>query len=290
MTGFAREEAEFGPYAWYWEVKSVNGKGLDMRCRLPNGMDSIEPELRRRISDRFSRGNFQVTLYVTRQAGEADIRLNEDVFGKVMEYIGVISKKSNMAPPSADGILSLRGVLELSEPDETEEERSNRMQALLASLDSALSNLAQARRKEGALLLKVLNSALDEIAELATIARETTAAQPDELRTRLKAQVEELLEASSTLSEERLSQEAAILMTKADVREEIDRLVAHVTAAKELLRDSKPVGRRLDFLMQELNREANTLCAKAADVELTRIGLDLKATIDQVREQVQNVE
>ncbi len=177
-----------------------------------------------------------------------------------------------------------------SEPEETDEDRSKRVEAVLVSLDAALTKLAHARREEGALLLKVLNDALGEIDDLASAARQSAAALPEKLRARLKAQVAELLEDTPALSEERLSQEAAILMTKADIREEIDRLAAHVTAAKELLQDDKPVGRRLDFLMQELNREANTLCAKAADVELTRISLDLKAVIDQVREQVQNVE
>ena len=290
MTGFARSDGAHEIYSWNWEVKSVNGKGLDIRCRLPNGLESLEPDVRAHVRNRFARGNFQIGLHIMRQSGQTDIEVNEQALKKVLEVIDALPPQANVAPANLDGILSLRGVLEFSEPEETEEQKANRDKALLESLDEALAALRKARLSEGEKLQLILRQSVEKIQVLAQAARETAALQPDALRARLKSQVEELLQASPTLPEDRLIQEAAILITKADIREEIDRLGAHATAAYELLEKDEPVGRRLDFLMQEFNREANTLCSKSSDVELTRIGLDLKAVIDQVREQVQNIE
>jgi len=290
MTGFSREDGRHGPYAWAWEVKSVNGKSLDLRCRLPMGLDSLEPHVRRRIGERFRRGNFQVSLVLKRETQAGDIAINEAVLARVLDLMNRLKKDQTFAPPTIDGVLSLKGVLEVAEPDEDEAERSARDAALLAALDSALLELEAARRAEGTLLGDILKVGLERLDRLRRAAESSAAAQPEAQRARLKTAVAELMGTGSGLSEDRLAQEVALLLVKGDVREEIDRLGAHVQAARELLTTSEPVGRRLDFLMQELNREANTLCSKAADVELTRIGLDMKAVVDQLREQVQNVE
>ena len=290
MTGFARQDGHFEAYSWNWEVKSVNGKGLDVRCRLPYGFEALEPEIRKRVTATFARGNFQIGCHLKRQSGQGQLSVNEEALAQVMSAVAEIEAKAKTAPSTADGILALRGVLELIEPEETDDERAARDAAVLASFDHALSHLQQARLDEGAKMASVLDGAVSKIDELAKAAHDVDAAQPDALRARLKSQVEELLSASPALPEDRLAQEVALLVTKADIREEIDRLQAHVVAARDLLAKDEPVGRKLDFLMQEFNREANTLCSKASDVELTRIGLDLKAVIDQAREQVQNIE
>lgn len=290
MTGFARADGRHAHYAWRWEVKSVNGKGLDVRCRLPNGMDGLESQLRRRIADKFRRGHFQVLLSVTRDMGDTELAINEQALRKVLELVRRLKQEEDLAPANLDGILALRGILELVEAEETAEDRVAREAAFLSGIDKALDGLTESRQSEGVRLEQVLVKAIDEIESLCQKAETNAAAQPDAIRQRLKDAVEELLQASPALPEERLAQEVAILMVKADIREEIDRLQAHTKAARELMKKSEPVGRSFDFLMQEFNREANTLCSKSTDVELTRIGLELKAVIDRVREQVQNIE
>ncbi len=290
MTGFARTDGRHDQYAWHWEVKSVNGKGLDVRCRLPNGMDSLQPQVRSRITDRFRRGNFQVVLNITRDAGDTEITINEVVLHKVLELVRNLNTEQGFAPPRLDGILGLRGILELSEVEESEQERAVREEVFLQGFDKALDELKKTRQSEGVKLGQVILKAIDEIETLCRKAEVSASAQPEALRKRLKDAVEDLLQASPALPEERLTQEVAILMVKADVREEIDRLDAHAKAARELMEKGGPVGRPFDFLMQEFNREANTLCSKAADLELTHIGLELKTVIDQVREQIQNIE
>ncbi len=290
MTGFARAAGHFEAYSWNWEVKSVNGKGLDIRCRLPYGFEGLEPEIRKRITAQFGRGNFQIGCHLSRHSGQGQLSVNREALDQVLAAISDIDAKVKTSPSSADGILSLRGVLELIEPEETDEEQATRDAAVLASFDQALTQLKHVRLDEGAKMKGVLAEAVTKIEQLAKAAHDVDAAQPEVLRARLKAQIEELMQTSPALPEDRLAQEAALLFTKADIREEIDRLQAHVTAARDLLAQDDPVGRKLDFLMQEFNREANTLCSKASDVELTQIGLDLKAVIDQAREQVQNIE
>ena len=274
MTGFARVEGAAGPVRWHWELRSVNGKGLDARLRLPSGMDGIEPRLRAELSRHLKRGNCQIALTIDRTAEPAPLRLNKEA-----------------SPPRPEGILALRGVLEnVGETEMDEDARTVLEEALVASFAQSAAALAAARAQEGAKLEAILHENVNEIERLAQQAAESPAATPDAMRARLGAQLHDLLGAAPALSEERLAQEAALLATKADVREEIDRLMAHVAQARELLAGRDPAGRRLDFLTQEFNREANTLCSKAADVSLTRIGLELKAVIDQFREQVQNVE
>jgi len=290
MTGFARADGRHGPYSWNWEVKSVNGRGLDIRCRMPSGFDGLEPDLRRQLGETFARGNFQISLHLMRQTGQTELTVNQDALQQVLSALKSLPKDAGLAPASADGILGIKGVLELSDVEETDTERSLRNEALLDSFGRALTELVKARQAEGDKLKQVVASAIDQIGDLAIKASNNASAQPDALRQKLKSQIEEVLQDAAGVSEERLSQEVALLLTKGDIREEIDRLKAHSDAAKELLQQDGPVGRRLDFLMQEFNREANTLCSKSADVELTQIGLDLKAVIDQVREQVQNIE
>ncbi len=290
MTGFARAEGGEGAYEWAWEVKSVNSRGLDVRCRLPAGMEALEPAVREALAERIKRGHVVVHLQISLGQGEAQLRVNPNVLEQVAALAKELEIDAGLAPARADGLLALRGVIEVVEPEETAEERERREAALLASLAVALDELVAARRREGERLEATMSAQIDEIARLVTAAESCTATQADAIRARLAEGIALLLEQAPALSEDRLEHEAAILILKADVREELDRLSAHLAAARELLAGDAPAGRRLDFLTQELNREANTLCAKSSDIELTRLGLDLKAVIDQFREQVQNIE
>ena len=290
MTGFARQEGGDGALAWTWEIKSVNGKNLDLRCRVPNGYEALEVAARATAQARCARGNLQLTLTVNRGQAPVKLQVNRVVLDPLLDLIRELEGEVRAAPPRLDGLLAVRGVLEMVEEEETEEQMNARTAAMEADLVLALEALIVMRRAEGLRLDAMAAGHLAEIERLTAAAGETAAARPEGLRARLKAQVEELLEAAPALPEERLAQEAAVLAAKADVREELDRLGAHVAAARELLAEGQAIGRRLDFLCQELNREANTLCAKSQDVALTRIGLDLKAVIDQLREQIQNIE
>ncbi len=288
MTGFARSEGGLPGLSWSWEIKSVNGKNLDLRCRLPPGTDSLESKLRPLAQARFQRGSLQVFLTLDRSENQPLLRVNQAVLDAHLAACQALVARG-AAPPSADGLLALRGVLETAEPEQSLDLEA-RDAALLADFEAALEGLAEARRAEGARLAEILHERLDHLVALVTEAEGSATAQPAALRARLKRQVAELLEASPALSEERLAQEAALLAVKADVREEIERLQAHIASARKLLQQGRGVGRKLDFLCQELNREANTLCSKAQDIALTEVGLAMKSTIDQFREQVQNVE
>ncbi len=225
-----------------------------------------------------------------RTGSAGGIKLNREALAAVIAIAREVAAEFATAPPSLDGLLSIKGVLESGEEAEDEATRERRQAALIASWDEALARLAAARLAEGERIAAVLEARLHEIAALVAAASATAAVQPEALRARLKEQVEALLGALPALPEERLAHEAALLIAKADVREELDRLDAHIAAARALLVESAAVGRRFDFLCQEFNREANTLCSKSADLELTRIGLALKAAIEQLREQVQNIE
>ncbi|MEQ9529256.1 MAG: YicC/YloC family endoribonuclease [Parvibaculaceae bacterium] len=291
MTGFARVEGTLGATRWHWELRSVNGKGLDARLRLPQGMDTLEPRLRTELARHLRRGNCQVTLTLDRTAETVPLRVNQQALRVVLEAIGELQREMEVMPPRPEGILALKGVLENSEEaKEDEEGRAAFDDALVASFADAAAALAAARAQEGTKLEGVLRAHVDEIERLTGQAASSPGAMPQAVQNRLSEQLRELLGTSPALSDERLAQEVALLATKADVREELDRLTAHVAQARELMDSTEPVGRRLDFLTQEFNREANTLCSKAADVSLTRIGLGLKAVIDQFREQIQNVE
>jgi uncharacterized protein (TIGR00255 family) len=291
MTGFARSEGSEEGLAWAWEVKSVNGKGLDLRLRLPPGYDALEPPLRQALGARLKRGNVAATLNLEKRAGAAALRINREVLSQVMALVAEIGHEVEAAPPRLDGLLAIRGVIEGAEEEApTAEQRERRLKAMLASAETALDRLAEMREAEGARLREVLERRLDEIAALVREAEGTAGAQPEAIKARLKILVATLLETGASFAEDRLAQEAALLVGRADVREELDRLEAHIAAARDLLAEGTGIGRRLDFLCQEFNREANTLCSKSADLDLTRIGLALKSSIEQLREQVQNVE
>jgi uncharacterized protein (TIGR00255 family) len=290
MTGFARASGGDDGVSWAWEVRSVNARGLDIRTKLPPGWESLEVVIRQAVGARFKRGAVSASLTTTRTQAQARLRINRALLDEVIRLHKDLAGIVDQTAPSLEGLLAVRGVVESSDEEETEETRTAREAAMRAALDQALAGLAAMRAAEGARLAPVLAEQLDGIARLAAMAQALAALQPQAVHERLRAQLKELLDADPPLSEERLHQEAALLVAKGDVREELDRLVAHVAAARELLGRAEPVGRSLDFLCQELNREANTLCSKSADVELTRVGLALKSAIEQLREQVQNIE
>jgi uncharacterized protein (TIGR00255 family) len=291
MTGFARAEGQDDQVAWTWEVRSVNGRGLDARLRLPPGFERIEGPARDLIANHLKRGNIQAALTLTARGTGAKIALNRDVLEQAIHLASELAHRLPSArPPSVDGLLALRGVIEPAEHEPSADERERREAAILGDLDQALMRLVLARGGEGHKLAEALRARLYEIEGLTRAAEKLAATQPKAIQERLGKNVAELLAASSALSSERLAQEVALLAAKADLREELDRLKAHVGQARELIAAGAGVGRRLDFLCQEFNREANTLCSKSEDIALTRIGLDLKAAIEQVREQVQNVE
>jgi len=289
MTGFARSHGVCGAYVWAWEIKSVNGKGFDMRLRLPPGWDAVEPAVRARAAERIARGNLQAVLTAGREGVAPALRINEPVLDAVLATLKSLAGRIDADPPRLDGILAIKGVVEVAEAEESEEERRAAEAVALAGFDAALKSLAEMRRHEGDALGRVLAERLDAIAALAARADAAPGRKPEAIRKRLAEQIA-LLTESGRFDADRLHQEALVMAAKADVREELDRLAAHVGQARALLAAGGAVGRRLDFLAQELNRESNTLCAKSNDVELTTVGLELKTVVEQFREQVQNLE
>ena len=290
MTGFARSQGVAGAYAWSWEIKSVNAKGLDLRFRLPPGWDAVEVPVRSRGAEKLSRGTVYANLTVERKGVLPTVKVNEPVLDAVLSTLKGLSGKIDAAPPSLDGILSLKGVIEITEEDEREDAHRAGESAIVAGFEQALAALIDMRRAEGATLGRLLSAKLDEIAALAGRAEAAPGRKPEAIKARLAEQVAVLLSASERFDSDRLHQEAIMLAAKADIREELDRLASHVAQAKKLLADGGSIGRKLDFLAQELHRESNTLTAKANDVELTNIGLELKSVVEQFREQVQNLE
>jgi uncharacterized protein (TIGR00255 family) len=291
MTGFARIDGGGEGYRWTWELRSVNGKGLDVRLRLPPGFESVEFAARERLGAGLARGNVQATLTAHQQPTAGRFRINEDVLAEVTAAMEKIAGgRLQVQPPTLDGVLSMRGVVETAEVGPDEEARQRLSDMILADLLTALADLIAVRRQEGGAIAAVLRTRLDDIERLVRSAEASPARTPDAIRTRLAEQIAVLLDAAPTLDPDRLYQEAVLLANKADIREEIDRLDAHIAAARHLIAENGPVGRRLDFLAQEFNREVNTLCAKSNDRAVTAIGLELKAVVDQLREQVQNLE
>jgi uncharacterized protein (TIGR00255 family) len=291
MTGFARAVADHDGAAIAWEVKSVNGKSVEVRLRLPPGCERLEPFARQAVQKRFARGNFQATLTLGRMAAtQAQPVVNEAFLRDLAGLAQRLQEQFNTAPPTADGLLALRGVLEIPDAVETEEARAGLDKTLEAAFDAALAGLEQARRGEGEALGALLAGHLDAIEALTLRAEADPSREPAAIRQRIAEQVRLLMDAAANLDEARLNQEAAFLATKADIREEIDRLKTHVASGRALLSAGGAIGRKLDFLAQEFNRESNTLCSKSNAAAVTAIGLELKAVVDQFREQVQNLE
>ncbi len=290
MTGFARSHGATASYAWSWEIKSVNAKGLELRLRVPSGFDAVEVAVRAKAAEMLSRGNVYATLAVTRQGIVPVVRINEPVLNALVDAIGKLRGRLDAEKPRFDGLLGLKGVIEVEDEAESEEVKSAAETAMTASFVEALKGLSDMRRHEGRALGEILSARLNEMEALAARAEHAPGRQVDAVKKKLSDQVAQLLEASSRLDPDRLHQEAILLAAKADIREELDRLAAHIAQARKLLSGGGAVGRRLDFLAQELNRETNTLCAKSNDIELTNIGLNLKSVVEQFREQVQNLE
>ncbi|HBK91378.1 MAG TPA: YicC family protein [Parvularcula sp.] len=288
MTGFARGDGASGETRWTWELKSVNGRGLEPRFRLPPGLDFLEQDLRKALSEKFSRGSFNAFLSLKGAAVEGGLTVNRAALSSAIALVEEIRGRIACDPPRPEGVLALRGVVDVQSALDNEDERAALGAKLAASFAETSEALLQSRRREGAALEKLILDLLAEIERLCAAARDAAAAATAATRDRFAAQLADLL--ASSFSEERLAQEAAALAVKSDVREELDRLSAHIEAARALIAKGAAAGRQLDFLTQELNREANTLCSKAQDMGLKRIGLDLKTAVDRMREQVQNVE
>ena len=291
MTGFAESAGSHDGLRWRWEAKSVNSRSLDMRLRTPPGYDGLEQPARRLAGERFQRGALQISLTVEPPEGATGLKVDAVALASAVRIAREIAAETGLAPARVDGLLALKGVIVADDASDVADPvvRAGRDAAILESLAMAFDKLVKERCSEGAKLAKLLSAQIGEIDRLVGEAARLAAAQPQALRDRLIAQLKELLD-SVAVSEDRLAQEVALLAVKADVREELDRLTAHVQDARALIAQGKGVGRKLDFLAQEFNREANTLCSKSSDIALTRIGLALKAVIDQFREQAQNVE
>lgn len=294
MTGYARAQGADDRRRWAWEARSVNGRNLDIRCRVPQGFDRLENPARTAVGTKMRRGNVSLTLTIASEREGKPLRINRALLAELYALADEMRRDIGAAPPAVDGLLRVRGVIEEEDEGEDTEEAVTRLdKALAATLDEVLKALAAARAAEGQALARVITGHIDEIEALCGRAAERAAAQTGTLRARFESQLGELLERAPPLSEERFAQEVALLVGKADVREELDRLDAHIAQARGLLAEARPdnpVGRKFDFLCQEFNREANTLCSKSADIELTRVGIDLKGAIERMREQVQNVE
>jgi uncharacterized protein (TIGR00255 family) len=290
MTGFARSHGVSGAYSWAWELKSVNAKGLDLRLRLPPGWDAIEGPARASAAQVLARGTVYGTLTAERQGVAPVVRVNEPVLNAVLATLKGLAGRVEAAEPRLDGILSLKGVIEVIDEDEREDDRRAAEAAVIAGFQHTLAELAAMRRREGDALGQILTQRISEIAALAARAEMAPGRKAEAIKARIAEQVATLLDASNRFDPDRLHQEAILIASKADIREELDRLASHVAQVGKLIADGGAIGRRLDFLAQELNREANTLCSKSNDVELTNVGLELKSVVEQFREQVQNLE
>ncbi|WP_337266497.1 YicC/YloC family endoribonuclease [Oryzifoliimicrobium ureilyticus] len=290
MTGFARSEGTSGRWRWAWELRSVNGKGLDVRLRLPQGFEKFENDVRRLFSERFSRGNIQAGLSLTSSENRVQTVVNEEALAAILDLREKLSGVIDASPIKLDTLLAIRGVVEFREMQDQEDEIAARDQDILSGLSQAIDDLGSMRAREGEVLSTVLLEHVATIERLTAIIESDKSRQPAEIAERLRVQLDALMETGSSLDRERLYAEAALLATKADLREEIDRLKAHVKAARDLLAAGGATGRKLDFLAQEFNREANTICSKSNASVVTAAGIELKVVIDQFREQVQNLE
>jgi uncharacterized protein (TIGR00255 family) len=290
MTGFARSHGTSGPYAFEWELKSVNAKGFDLRMRLPPGWDELEPLTRKRAAEVLSRGTVYANLTVKRANALSTVRVNEDVLASIVKIAGELAGRIDAVAPSIDGLLAIKGVIEVVEPDSDEAEDAAAKAAAAAAFEQALKHLIEMRKREGVTLGQILSQRMDEIESLMKKAEAAPGRKPEAIKARLAEQIAALLETSDRFDPDRLSQEAVMIAAKADIREELDRIASHISQAREMIRKGGAIGRRLDFLAQEFNREVNTCCSKSNDLELTNTGLEMKNVVEQFREQVQNLE
>lgn len=285
MTGFARVTGQNDKFQWAWELRSVNGKGLDMRFRIPPGWERLDPIVRAALQKSFKRGSMAINLELKPVAGQQSLQINQDLLGQLVEACKKLGEE-----PRLDRLLNIRGVLENNDDKSDAANDGGLQKKILDSLHEAIASLKSHRGEEGQRTYDMLQDHLAKIGELVPAAATCAGAQPSAIRNKINQQINDLLDKSNAIDEDKLAQEAAILAVKADIREELDRLSAHITAGQELIESGGVIGRKLDFLCQEFNREANTLCSKSSDIQLTQIGLDLKATIDQLREQAANIE
>jgi uncharacterized protein (TIGR00255 family) len=290
MTGFARSHGTSGPYAFEWELKSVNAKGFDLRMRLPPGWDEIETVARKRATEVLSRGTVYANLTVKRGNALSTVRVNEDVLNSILRIAADLAGKIDAVAPSVDGLMGIKGVIEVVEPEVDEAEDKAAKAAVAVAFEEALTALVAMRKREGTTLGEILSQRMNEIEALAKKAEAAPGRKPEAIRARLAEQIAALLEASDRFDSDRLNQEAIMIAAKADIREELDRIASHISQTREMLGKGGPVGRRLDFLAQEFNREVNTCCSKSNDLELTNTGLEMKNVVEQFREQVQNLE
>ena len=290
MTGFARSHGASGPYAFEWELKSVNAKGFDLRLRLPPGWDDLEALAKKRAGELLSRGTVYANLNVKRTGAVSTIRINEDVLASIVRVAGVLAGKIDAVAPSIDGLLAIKGVIEVVEPESNEAEDKAAKAAAGAAFETALADLIEMRRREGGTLGQILLQRMEEVERLAKRAEAAPGRRPEAIKARLAEQIAALLESSDRFDADRLNQEAVMIAARADIREELDRIASHVAQAREMIGKGGPIGRRLDFLAQEFNREVNTCCSKSNDLELTNTGLEMKNVVEQFREQVQNLE
>jgi uncharacterized protein (TIGR00255 family) len=290
MTGFARSHGSSGPYSFEWELKSVNAKGFDLRMRLPPGWDEVEQGVRKRAGEVLVRGTVYANLSVRRVNAQSSVRVNADVLNSIIRIAADLAGKIDAVAPSIDGLLAIKGVIEVAEPENDEAEDKAARIAAEAAFAEALASLVDMRKREGDTLGQILSQRLDEIEVLAAKAEAAPGRKPDAVKARLAEQIATLIEASDRFDADRLHQEALMIAAKADIREELDRIASHIAQAREMLATGGAVGRRLDFLAQEFNREVNTCCSKSNDLELTNTGLAMKNVVEQFREQVQNLE
>ncbi len=292
MTGFAARNGESDGFSWAWEVRSVNAKGLDIRLRVPDWVEGLETAVRKQVAKSVGRGNINLTLRVQRDEGSAPLNLNDVQLARVLDALSRIEDAAadsdlTLVHCTAADVLAQRGVIDTSV---VQDDTGPLLAALLEDLPPLLEDFTAMRRNEGAALDKVIHEQIDQIEVLTNEAAIAAEARREDVAKTLRENLARVLDNTDGADPDRVAQELALLAVKADVMEELDRLRAHVDAARDLMGKSGPIGRKLDFLMQEFMREANTLCSKSQSVDLTRIGLDLKAVIDQMREQVQNVE
>jgi uncharacterized protein (TIGR00255 family) len=290
MTGFARSHGASGPYVLEWELKSVNAKGFDLRVRMPQGWDELEAFAKKRAAELLTRGTVYANLTVKRANALSTVRINEDVLASIVKVAGQLAARIDAVAPSIDGLLAIKGVIEVVEPESDEEEDKAARAAAAEAFDKALADLVAMRQREGMALGQILSQRMNEVEALAKKAEAAPGRKPEAIRKRLAEQVAALLETSDRFDADRLNQEALLIAARADIREELDRIASHITQARELIGKGGPIGRRLDFLAQEFHREVNTCCSKSNDIELTNTGLEMKNVVEQFREQVQNLE